>query len=239
MSCLARQAEILREEAKGNNLDLKVRNARARWYTCGLCEQKYHGIVYCALGWVCWKTYLGRPEENQLRCLAMMQLGNGLSAAGHYKDALSVREADLSSLRRLGAPEYNIVVLQTNLANSYQRLGRLDEALRTRQDVYSAKLKLYGEEDKSTLLEAYNYATSYCELLRFQEAKALMLKTIPVARRVLGEGDLITIKMKKIYARSLYEDDAATLNDLREAVTTLAETERTARRVFLESHIRP
>ena len=101
----------MREEAKGNNLDLKVRNARARWYTCGLCEQKYHGIVYCALGWVCWKTYLGRPEENQLRCLAMMQLGNGLSAAGHYKDALSVREADLSSLRRLGAPEYNIVVL--------------------------------------------------------------------------------------------------------------------------------
>ena len=28
-----------------------------RWYACGLCEQEYHGIVRCALGWACWKTH--------------------------------------------------------------------------------------------------------------------------------------------------------------------------------------
>ena len=38
--------------------------------------------------------------------------------------------------------------------------------------------------------------------------------------------------LRTIYARALYEDDGATLDDLREAVTTLEETERTARRVF-------
>jgi len=35
---------------------------------------------------------------------------------------------------------------------------------------------------------------------------------------------------------TLYKDDCATLEDLHEAVTTLAETERTARRVFGNSH---
>ena len=30
--------------------------------TCSLCEQEYHGDVQCALGWACWKTYVGRSE---------------------------------------------------------------------------------------------------------------------------------------------------------------------------------
>ena len=38
------------------------------------------------------------------------------------------------------------------------------------------------------------------------------------------------------YARALYHDDTATLDDLREAVTTLEETERTARRVLGRAH---
>ena len=38
--------------------------------------------------------------------------------------------------------------------------------------------------------------------------------------------------MRWNYAQSLYKDDGATLDDLREAVATLAEIEPTARRVF-------
>ena len=39
-----------------------------------------------------------------------------------------------------------------------------------------------------------------------------------------------------IYAEALYKDDATTLDDLREAVTTLEEIERTARRVLGGAH---
>ena len=39
-----------------------------------------------------------------------------------------------------------------------------------------------------------------------------------------------------IYAKTLYEDPAVTLDDLREAVTTLEDTERTARRVLGGAH---
>ena len=38
--------------------------------------------------------------------------------------------------------------------------------------------------------------------------------------------------MVRSYARTLYLDDGATLDNLREAVTTLEETERIARRVL-------
>ncbi len=39
-----------------------------------------------------------------------------------------------------------------------------------------------------------------------------------------------------IYARALYEDTAATLDDIREAVRMLEEIERIARRVFGGAH---
>ena len=42
--------------------------------------------------------------------------------------------------------------------------------------------------------------------------------------------------MRWIYAAALYEDPAATLDDLREAVTTLEDAERTSRRVLGGAH---
>ena len=37
-----------------------------------------HGVVKCALGWACWKTYLRRPEADQTRGSAMTLLAIGL-----------------------------------------------------------------------------------------------------------------------------------------------------------------
>ena len=42
--------------------------------------------------------------------------------------------------------------------------------------------------------------------------------------------------MRWNYAEALYRDDGATLDDLREAVTTLEDTDRIARRVLGASH---
>ena len=59
---------------------------------------------------------------------------------------------------------------------------------------------------------------------------------MPVARRVLGENDDLTLRMRWMYATALYYDTGATLDDLREAVTALEETARTARRVLGAAH---
>ena len=73
-------------------------------------------------------------------------------------------------------------------------------------------------------------------LNHFDEAKLLLRKMMPVARRVFGENNEFTLKMRKIFADSLYNDDDATLDDLREAVRTLEETTRIARRVLGGAH---
>ena len=237
VSCLAEQAKILVAEALENNLDLKVKNERwNRWHTCSLCEQDYHGAVRCALGWACWKTYMGRPVGDEIWGLAINQLGRGLTAAAHHEDALSVIGAELATMRRFGASASNIFVAQNNLASTYHSLGRDEESIRIEQDVYSGCTRLYGEEHERTLVAASNYAMSLAILRRFEAAKSLLRKTLPVARRVLGEGNALTLKMRKIYAMALYEDVTATLDDRREAVTTLEEIERTARRVFGGAH---
>ena len=104
------------------------------------------------------------------------------------------------------------------------------------REVYSGRLKLKGEEHKDTLLAANNYASLLGQLNNSKEAKLLLRKTVPVARRVLGEGDEITLRLRKIYAGALYRNPGATLDDLREAVTTSEEIQRTARRVFGGTH---
>ena len=143
-----------------------------------------------------------------------------------------MKEAELSMLQRLGASEDSILVVQTNLANTYSNLGRLEEALQLERDVYSGELKLCGEENERTLVSANNYSCSLINLKRFEEAKALLRKSVPTARRVLGENHQLTLKMRKIYARALYQNTSATLDDLREAVTSLEEIERITQRVF-------
>ena len=237
VSCLAEQAKILFAEAEENNLGAKAIDERfPRWYTCSLCEQRYHGVVQCALGWACWKTYLGRPEADEVRQLAMSLLGNGLDAAAHHEDALSVREAELSLLRRVGVSEPNLLIVQNNLGITYEQLKRHEEAMRIRQGVYSGRLKFFGEENIDTLGAASNYASTLNDLERFEEAKSLMLKMMPVARRVLGVNHILMLMLRINYAQALCRDPAGTLVDVRESVETYKDSEQIARRVLGGSH---
>ena len=61
---------------------------------------------------------------------------------------------------------------------------------------------------------------------------------MPVARRVIGENVELSLKMRWTFAKTLYVNDSAKLDDIREAVTTIEDVERTARRVFGGSHPR-
>ena len=166
----------------------------------------------------------------------MTTLGNALSDAKHFKDALSVREAELSMERRVGAAEEDLLVARGNLAGTYRNLGRIEEALQMRRDVYFGLLRLFGEEHGETLREAGNYANLLNQVKRFEEVKALLRKTLPVARRVFSESNELTLKMRWNYAGALYADPVSTLNDLREAVATFEDIERTVRRVFGGAH---
>ena len=87
-----------------------------------------------------------------------------------------------------------------------------------------------------TLAAALNYASSLCQLKRFEETKSVLRKMTPVARRVLGECHENTLMMRRNYAFALFEDPDATPDDLREAVTMLEDTEWIGRRVLGGAH---
>ena len=111
-----------------------------------------------------------------------------------------------------------------------------------RRNVYTGNSKLKGEEQEETLIAASNYASTLMDLgdrgdlKRFKEAKALMCKTMPVARRVYGESHENMLMMRWLFTEALYKADGGTLGHLREAVTTFEEIERTARRVLGGAH---
>ena len=129
-----------------------------------------------------------------------------------------------------------ILAVQSNLSNTYGELGRLEDCLRMRREIYSKRLRLNGQEHAKTIIEAHNYASCLGRLKRHAEAKSLLRKLMPVSQRVLGENDETTIAMRMTYATALYDDKGATLDDHREAVTTLEDMQRITRRMLGGAH---
>jgi hypothetical protein len=130
-----------------------------------------------------------------------------------------------------------MLAVQSNLANTYQAIGRSNEALQMmRRDVYLGILKLKGNESIDTLRAACNYAAGLSGSNLSEETKALLRKMTPAARRVLGESHDFTFTMRGLYATALYMDASATLDDLRESVATFEDTARIARRTLGSAH---
>ena len=140
------------------------------------------------------------------------------------------------TVRRTGTSVEEVFRVQSNLACTYEELGRNEDALQMRRDVYSGYLKFKDRECEQALVAANNYALSLIKLQRFGEARSLLRKTVLVARRVHGDNQELVTSLRRNYARVLYDDPGATLDDMREAVTTLEELERIARRVFGGAH---
>ena len=243
VSCLEEQAKILVAEAEDNHLGNDAFDKRwDRWHHCGLCEQRYHGVVACALSWACWKTYVGRPEADDTRTMAMGQLGNGLSSAELFADAMHVRETELAMLERQGKDNTPCFLnTQCNLANTYQKLGRYAECLKMQRLNFALSLRVYGREEEETLAAVINLVAVLLDWDgsgpgRFDEVKSLLSQSLPVARRVLGESHRITLISRLSYEEARYLDPSATLNDHRGAVVALEEVARDARRVLGAAH---
>ena len=137
----------------------------------------------------------------------------------------------------MAGSEEQILEVQQGVAMTLHALGGhwREDGLQMHRSVYYESLNLLGEENRHTLIEANNYAATLRDQQHFEEARSVLRRMMPVAQRVIGTCYL-TLVMKKVYAEALYLDDSATLDDLREAVTMLEETERIARRVLGGAH---
>ena len=138
-------------------------------------------------------------------------------------------------MRRLGADERNILATQTNLATTYDALGRHEEALRLRRDVYSGHVRLHGEEHSQTILNANNIVLSLLNLQRFEEVKALLRRKLPVARRVLGNEHEVTLSIRLDLCRATLDGESLA-EEKREALRMLEEVAGVMRRVMGPAH---
>ena len=100
----------------------------------------------------------------------------------------------------------------------------------------TASMLLSASPSRRRIAALDNYTTSLVYLKRLEEAKVLLRKAMPVARRALGSGDRITLSLRWTYAQTFYRNGGASLDEVREAVATLEDVERTARRIFGDSY---
>ena len=85
-------------------------------------------------------------------------------------------------------------------------------------------------------IAAVNYAISLKGLQRSEDAKALLRKNMPVARRILGESHAVTLRLRWLYANCLWDYKNATLDDVAEAVETLESVAKVWKRFMGERH---
>jgi len=100
------------------------------------------------------------------------------------------------------------------------------------KETVAVAVEVCADDTKGQTCYICTHATTLTKLKRFEESRSLMRKMIPVSRRVLGEVHRVTLTTRCCYGEAIYEDSTATLDDLREAVATLEDTIRSARRVF-------
>ena len=203
-----------RKEAEEKNLGPEARNSSwSRWYRCSLCEQNYYGVVRCALGWACWKAYLGRPESDWARMGAMTELGIGLGETNKHEERIAIIETELSTqLRVFPKNELDALDIKHNLARCYLLTGRLEEAARLFRLVYARQKVLAGATDDSTIRAAHQLASTLIELGRYDQVKSLVL---PLLRHHDGR------RFRLAYAMALYRPAGASRAEVFEAVEIL------------------
>ncbi|CAH0375663.1 unnamed protein product [Pelagomonas calceolata] len=181
VSCLAEQAKILVDDAEERNLDYEIRDSRwARWTACGLCEQEYHGVVLCALGWACWKTYVSRPEDsNTIRTCAIGVLAHGLGDAGRHEERLQIQQTQFSTQMRLGLSEQELLATRCNIAVCLEELGRDEEALALRRECYATSKRLNVANPGDLYRRVLNLSKSLLDTHRHTEARSFLREQLP------------------------------------------------------------
>ena len=242
VSCLAKQAKILCDEAEED--DERYDESWNKWNKCGMCKQHYHGMAINALGWACWKSYVGLPEADDKRCAALRALSHCIAVDDRDgASAICIHQANIDSVRRFMPDEEGLLLhATTNLALAYKSVGRDSEALALQREVY-AQSKELGDEDDVFFSTVTDLALSLMEADLWGEAKTLLREHLTAASDSLGADHLETLYARLYYAESLlyddgdgettYEQDRA---DYLESERIAADVLRRAERIYGSGH---
>ena len=86
------------------------------------------------------------------------------------------------------------------------------------------------------MLSALNLGLSLNALKHRAEAKSLVRKALPAARRTLGRDHEWTLKLESALSEAFYRDDSASTSELRHSVSMCEDGYERARRVYGDAH---
>mmetsp|Transcript_27227 Transcript_27227/g.82078 ORF Transcript_27227/g.82078 Transcript_27227/m.82078 type:complete len:296 (+) Transcript_27227:2-889(+) len=228
LSCLVRQAEMAVKQLEEWNTGVGFE----KWQKCFDCGQFFHGAVDLALAWASWNTYVGRPEPDAFRTMAMGALGNTLRSHD-AEQALPILEASLSVRQRLFQRNtQGILIALSNLAGCFGDLGRHEESLGLLRQTHVRRTEIFGSSDPGTLIDAHMLAKVMLKLGRYAEAKTFLTEQAGVARNALGPDHSDTLEINHYLSIALADDPARTLYDLRKARNIAQDTHKRHRRVL-------
>ena len=173
LSCLVRQAVLANEYDPSRTGPIDTGAQWARWHTCPLCEQSYHGVVSCALGWRCWLTYrMNEYPTHNFKNMAMSVLGYGLLSTGRAKEALPVFQTFMADARHYFPSEVRLHEYgQQLIALCYNELGQHTKALRMQRRLFEKQLAMPGHNKVNTIRAAAYLANTLVAVGNYREAK--------------------------------------------------------------------
>ena len=92
-----------------------------------------------------------------------------------------------------------ILIAKSHIAGCYEQLGREDDLLNTRREVYLGMVELRGTSDYTTILAANQLMGALFKYDHSAEAMELLEKTIPQAERALGPDASVTLDLRWNY----------------------------------------
>ena len=165
-------------------------------------------------------------------------LGNSLYRNGKSSEALPVLEANLALVRRyFSRSRETIFSVQTNLSNCLDDLGRNDEALALKREIYARSVATLGVSHEDTIISGNNLVISLDKLGLGHESQPLLRdQLLPAARRSLGSDHALTLALNQNLAAALQFNPKRTRDDLLEAETITQDVLQRRRRVFGPAH---
>ena len=120
------------------------------------------------------------------------------------------------------------------MANCLSKLGRLDNALELRREIYESKAGTPYDRCRARSAAVTNFAVALYKAKQFAESRALLLEEMPEALRFYGPDDPDYLYMRYVFARVIILHKGLAVK--REAVQIIEDVYLTSRRVLGPSH---
>jgi len=160
--------------------------------------------------------------------------------AGQYEDARHTFHAHLQVLRRV-CPEHEeaITSCRTNLANCADVLGRYDELLALRREMYAESEAKHGGADQRTIDAALDVASALLRCDEPEDAQTFCRATLAKVKSGCPPRDARIVTLTCALAQTLYDPAAEReylMSDVQEAETLLMEALQASRQAFGSAH---